>query len=442
MTRFIRQTALVPAIILVFVLLGVQAQSDNADENTDENTDNEAPAEEDAQPTQPLGMFLTWQRDPTTTMTIDWQMPIDAEASSTLAYKLVGADEWQTVEAEAVEFPFSDRAIFRRELTGLEPDTAYRFRTGDFERLFKFRTMPASIIDRPLVIASGGDTRHRQAHMERTNRAAMKYDPDFIVWGGDLAYADGLPQRVDRWYEWFDAIMNTMITDEGRVVPVVVCIGNHEVRGGYFFNVEGYDQTDEGRRQAAPYFYSLFAFPGQPGYGALDFGNYLSLLMLDTDHSNPVTGEQAEWLEAALAERQERRVTHVLPFYHVPAWPSHRRFGGRVETRVRDTFVPLFEQYGVRVAYEHHDHTYKRTWPIRGGEVDSSGITYIGDGAWGVGVREGNSSDEWYIKRFERRRHAIITTLHGTHQHFLMVDENGEVFDEFPQTPHTRNRRD
>jgi hypothetical protein len=31
-----------------------------------------------------------------------------------------------------------------------------------------------------------------------------------------------------------------------------------------------------------------------------------------------------------------------------------------------------------------------------------------------------------------------VATIHGPHQHFLMVDEDGNVFDEYPQTPNHR----
>jgi acid phosphatase type 7 len=384
---------------------------------------------EEEAPSQPQGLLLTWQRDPTTTMTIDWHAP--AGSSKALKYKAVGADKWHSKEASPRSFPASERVIMRVELTGLEPGSEYRFKAGEFEREFKFRTMPANIDDKPLVFASGGDTRHRQEWMERTNRVAMRYNPEFVVWGGDLAYADGLFRNVGRWYEWFDAVMNTMIAEDGRVVPVVVCIGNHEVTNGYHFRNESYEQTDEGRRSIAPFFYSLFAFPGQPGYGALDFGDYLSLVILDTDHSNPIIGAQTQWADRVLAERKQRGVKHILPVYHVPAWPSHRNPGGRVETRVRENLVPLFEKHGVRVALEHHDHTYKRTHPIRDGKVDEAGIVYIGDGAWGVSTRKGDSSDQWYIKQFKSERHAIIVTLTTGNSHFLAVNESGEVIDEY-----------
>jgi acid phosphatase type 7 len=388
---------------------------------------------QEANPPQPSGLLLTWQRDPTTTMTIDWHGPEDS--SPVLRYQPAHEAGWQEAQAHAHAFPHSDRTIFRVELTGLTPGADYHFKAGAFTRTFSFRTMPSDIISRPLRFAAGGDIRHRQELMEKTNRAAMAYDLDFVVWGGDFAYANGNARRVDRWYEWFDANLNTLITDDGRVVPVVAAIGNHEVQGGYITAHDEYEPTNEWRARIAPFFYSLFAFPGQPGYGTLDFGEYLSLVILDTNHTNPIEGAQTEWLRAQLAERTNRRVPHILPVYHVPAWPSHRPFTGRVSTSVREHWVPLFDEYNIRVALEHHDHTYKRTHPLRGGKVDASGTVYFGDGAWGVGTRAGNSKDEWYINQFASERHAIIVTLQGTHQHFLVVNEDGDVLDEYPETP-------
>jgi len=103
---------------------------------------------------------------------------------------------------------------------------------------------------------------------------------------------------------------------------------------------------------------------------------------------------------------------------------------------VREHWAPLFEQYGVRVSFENHDHTYKRTYPIRGESIAQDGVVYLGDGCWGVGERDVHDPDEtWYLRRAESRRHVIIGTIQGTHQHFLVVDREGDILDEYPATP-------
>ena len=83
-------------------------------------------------PPQILGLILTWQQDPTTTMTIDWHTCPDADPS-TVEYRKLGSDEnWIRMAGDQHAFPFSERVIHRVELTGLSPDTEYQFRFSEF----------------------------------------------------------------------------------------------------------------------------------------------------------------------------------------------------------------------------------------------------------------------------------------------------------------------
>lgn len=393
--------------------------------------------QQDALPqVETVAIFLTWQSDPTTTMTIDWHTE-ERAPNARLEFRRQGNNEWESRAAESIPFPHArdeaevERVIHRVELTGLEPDATYEFRTGHEWSSYTFRTMPAAL-HRPVRFATGGDVQ-RNPNMRRTSSAAAAYDPDFVMWGGDLAYADGRSENVRRWFQFFDAVHSTLITPDGRVIPVLVAIGNHEVEGHYLDNHEDYTQDDATRARLAPYFYEIFAMPGQPGYAVLDFGDYMSILLLDTDHTNPVDGEQAAWLAGRLAERQD--VPHVFPLYHIPAYPSVRSPDGR-SRRVRETWVPLFERYGLSVVFENHDHAYKRTFPLRGGEPSSDGVVYIGDGAWGVNPRPVGRDHENgpapYLERAASVRHFILGELHGDARYFIMVDDDGNVFDEFP----------
>lgn len=374
------------------------------------------------------GLLLTWQDDPTTTMTVDWHFHLTLSLPEPhLLYRAEHESEW--IEQPGVELPgvLSGRRVFRAHLTELEPGTTYEFQVAGHAGTYHFRTMPREL-GSSFTFAAGGDTRHQKAWMEQMNRVIAAYDPEFIVWGGDLAYADGV--RANYWHEWFDAVRSTLVTPEGRVIPVVVGIGNHEVQGGFYRNHPEFEETEAWRQRIAPFFYGLFAFPGQPGYGVLDFGDYLSLIILDTDHTNSVTGVQAAWLEKVLAERQH--VTHVIPVYHVTAYPSVRSFGGFTEMRIRDTWLPLFEAYGVRLAFENHDHAFKRSVPIRSGKFDPSGLVFFGDGAWGVTPRDVHPiGTTWYLARAEAVRHGMVVTLSETGVHVRTVSADGEILDSY-----------
>jgi acid phosphatase type 7 len=376
----------------------------------------------------PVGLLLTWQRDPTSTMTIDWHVLPEDSGRRQVRYWPDGQTERRIATAAVKPFPFSTRLIHRVELTGLEPDTTYLFDFGEDSRLFRFRTMPREA-SKPLHFLVGGDVRHTMDMMVQTNKEAHRHNPAFIAWGGDLAYANGRPDLLYRWYEWFEAMKATLIAGDGRVIPVIVAIGNHEVRQGYYSQHDGFEPTDVWRREIAPYFYELFAFPGQPGYAALDFGDYMSWIILDTAHTNPIEGRQVEWLTRALTER--RHVTHVFPMYHVPAYPSVRGFMEVFPRQVRENIVPVLEAHGVRTAFENHDHTYKRTRPIRAGTVSNDGIVYLGDGAWGVATREPRTPEqEWYLAKSRGVRHFIVGTIEKDRQIFRVFDENGRWFDE------------
>jgi len=419
----------------------------------------------------PPALYLTWQQDPATTMTIDWH--VRGEDHTTVVWyrkatapaqfdvtdvfspdKLPSSGasarsgNWMVAEGDTRPFPFSTKTIHRVELAGLDPDTEYEFSFGAHSRVYRFQTMPAEQT-RPIRVAIGGDSMHRRDWLERTGRVARNWKPDFAIIGGDMAYEDGLPPerqgnrdttRVkpeNYMYEWFYGYKNSMIEPGGRVIPMLVVAGNHEVRGGFFHrddrrtDLPPYEQNDAGRASIAPYYYAAFAMPGQPGYNALDFGTYLSVILLDTDHSNPIEGEQTQWLAEALAMRTH--FSNIIPIYHVPGWPSVREFEGTTNQRVRNLWVPLFEQHGVRMAFENHDHAYKRTHPIRAGRTDPSGVTYLGDGAWGVSTRavhDKTNPEFWYLKEAISERHVIFLTLDGDRRFIQTVNENGEVIDE------------
>jgi acid phosphatase type 7 len=384
----------------------------------------------------PVGLYLTFVSDPARSIVIDWQLtPADGERPL-VYWRPLGADSaWHATAAPAHRFPFSDRRIHRAAIDGLTPDTQYEFHFGTDSRVFRFRTLPANF-ERPLRLVIGGDTRHRKEWMNAVNRQALPLDPDLIIWGGDFSYADGLPAKINNWYEWFESIKETLIDESGRVVPIVGCVGNHEVRNGYWYRPDPRRYALAGdlnalRQSVAPYFFSLMAFPGQPGYGVLDVGDLLSLIMLDTDHLNPVAGAQTEWLKSVIAERSA--TAWVIPVYHVGAYPSVRDYTARTATAIRHHWLPLFEQHGVRLAFENHDHAYKRTHPLRGGVVvaPAEGITYLGDGAWGVEERiPVDAEASWFLARSAPLRHLIalsITSRH--HAEVTVIGEHGTVID-------------
>ncbi|AXJ01993.1 Por secretion system C-terminal sorting domain-containing protein [Cyclonatronum proteinivorum] len=346
-----------------------------------------------------------------------------ASAAVNFEYRKAGDTAWVSHGfTRNAAVPGISRVLREVHLTQLRPDTRYeiRFSAGADSPVFSFQTLPKTL-DAPLSIVSGGDLFHNAALMTPVTAAAARDNPMLAAIGGDWAYADGNPEKVWRWLELFRVWMEHMVTPDGRMVPFVPGIGNHEVVGGY--------GTDPG---LAPLYFTFFNLPDKRAWFTLDAGDYLSLIMLDTNHTSRIDGPQREWLRAEL--ERLRDVPHVFPVYHVPAWPSFRPLTNAHSQQVRDHWVPLFEQHGIQLAFENHDHTFKRTKPIRMNQVDPTGVVYVGDGSWGVSTRRANDiRQRWWLEKVTDDHHYWHLLLLPDTRMVTARNEHYQIIDSFEQ---------
>ncbi len=318
----------------------------------------------------------------------------------------------------------TDFQVFRAELTCLAPGTEYAFRIGKSSGVYRFRTMPKKAND-TISFVSGGDV-GIQAAAVANNVMAARQNPHFAIVGGDLGYDNGRSVEISLAFirNW----SKTMIDSEGRLIPMVTCIGNHEVNGGY--------TSDRGK---APFYLALFdgLFPDKT-FNMLDFGDYLSLVLLDSGHLTPIGGDQSCWLEKTLLARQD--LPHTLCVNHVPAYPSHRNplgvpakdgkkavNGTGIENRKH--WVPLFDKYRVPLVLEHHDHTFKRTKPLLNGMQHENGVLYLGDGSWGK-IRIPRPQDDLDVMvKTSSEYHITLHKLQGRERFHLAMNEKGKIMD-------------
>ena len=387
-------------------------------------------------------VYLTWSDDPTTTMDVFWHT-VGLGDPGDLLWRQEGQTEFQKSPAKRHPFPYSNRSVNRTQLKGLKPDTLYFFRVPNaplpasaspakapasvvVDR--SFRTAPSDS-SKPVNFVIGGDVMRTRAMMAETCLAAAKTDPLFVVIGGDLAYEDGLPQNIGRWYDFFDCWTQTMITPSGRVIPLIPTIGNHEVRGAY-------NQTP---KEAVGY-YVAFGLPMDEGtYRTLDFGSYLSFILLDSGHTAPINGKQTAWLSQQLDNRTGK-FDHLFPVYHVPAYPGHGPFNFLQSVLMRECWSPLFDKSNIDIVFENHDHLFHRSKRIRAGKADPTGVLYLGDGCWGVEPRDLKAeaklgADEtWYIESGRSVRHFMLLSIQGKKRTLQVIDSTGAVIDQLAKT--------
>ncbi len=378
-----------------------------------------APAFAEKPSFEPTALFLTWQRDPTTTMTIQWIGDERQAADHPIWYAPAGnSKEWRQQAGVTKPYPLTDQKIVRTELVGLAPDTEYTFRVGLDSAEQRFRTMPSKATN-TIHFVSGGDA-GIGVHPVQTNHIAAAQAPQFVVIGGDLAYENGRDANV---FLEFLKNYSRDVRDKDHLIPMLGCIGNHEVNGGY-----------EKTRKEAPFFYSIFdgLFP-ETGYACLDFGDYLSLILLDTNHTTPIEGAQTDWLAQTLKDREE--CPTVFAFNHVPAYPSFRPPGLIIPgdkgtgTGNREHWVPLFERYNVDAVFEHHDHTYKRTHPLLGGHTNKNGIVYLGDGSWGKIRKPAKPDARPYLAVTDEAYHLSVHRIEGEDRFHVALSDTGRVVD-------------
>ena len=347
--------------------------------------------------------------------------------ASAVWWRESGDTAWRKATGSHRPFADSGHTVHAVQLSKLRPGTEYEFArsTGDDAstpganvKPFRFRSAPEKL-GSAFRFVTGGDMGVSNLAKQITAQAA-KTNPDFALLGGDLAYANGRSTKA--WLSWLDDWHKLARTRKGHLIPIVIVIGNHEM---------GSKLTPEQARQLqthpkSKFFYSLFTLPeGKPNF-TVDFGSYLSIFALDSDHSVKVT-DQTGWLGKALEARTSQKYQFVC--YHRPTYGTAKA----PNMNVRNHWVPLFEKHKINAVFENDHHTFKRTHPIFKEEVDKDkGILYLGDGAWGVGLRKIHKPEEkWYLAKAESRNHFWLVTLTDETPRYQAIDQKGVVFDDY-----------
>jgi predicted phosphodiesterase len=233
-------------------------------------------------------------------------------------------------------------------------------------------------------IGDGGGREHETA---AAIAEQSRYDTyDILMLLGDNVYPSGDPSRIGATvFEPFGPVL-----DAGTELFAI--LGNHDVEKG----------TGDAQLAAL----------GMPGrWYAVERGEMLGIALDSTDPTNP---EQLAWLEATLAGSD---ATWKLVGLHHPPYSSG--FHGSHQ-ELRDTFVPLFERYGVQIVFSGHEHDYQRSDPI-------NGVTYIVTGA-ASRTRPTGVAD--YTAVAYSTHHFVDLNIYDDHILLRAIDQDGEQFDE------------
>jgi hypothetical protein len=312
-------------------------------------------------------------------------------------------------------------------LTGLEPGTAYRYTiaAGDGQAAspeLAVTTAPPAGTDHFAFLVLGdsrpGDRVTAQPSAGARKVAALVATERFslALHAGDMVAEGGVCSgELSGWQQYLRAYFDLFGGTLGRA-PFYVVPGNHEFAGGSC----GYD-----------IYTTVFALPrnAPPGdeeeYYSFDWGN-AHFAALDSYADLAAGSAQYTWLERDLASTTQR---WKFVFFHEPVYSSGEHGPTLAEQRA---WVPLFEKYGVDVAFAGHDHIYERTCPILQGActtVEKGGVVYLITG--GAGAPLYDTRGGWFSLVRATVNHYLTVEVRGCALYFTATDGDGNVVDRY-----------
>jgi hypothetical protein len=219
-------------------------------------------------------------------------------------------------------------------LTGLAPGTVYTYRvtSGDLVGpTGSFATAPPA--SQPFRFVVYGDSRTYPATHGQVVQSIISSAPAVVFHTGDLV---GSGRNYQAWQpELFAPAGELMIQ-----APVVPVLGNHEYVG-----------------TGALWYFYFFDLPLDEGWWAMTYGN-TRFVGLDTNVAYGPGSPQYEWLMQEFASAAYLGATwHVVIFHHPPFTSTA---GHSDNIILQNTLVPLFESFGVDIAFQGHSHAYER----------------------------------------------------------------------------------
>ncbi|MCX8065161.1 MAG: metallophosphoesterase family protein [Candidatus Hydrogenedentes bacterium] len=376
--------------------------------------------------TRPTYVYLTWQNDPHTTITVNTLSTVREYPIEIRYRELNNPNSPENILSKSPrDFTITEphRKINTFELTELKPGEIYTFtlktNKGRFTKELKFRTIPND--GKPLRFVVGGDMGILPS-APKLLKQAQKLNPQFVVIGGDIVYENGDPNKDWMWDIWLKHWTKYMIDNEDCLIPLIAGIGNHEVNE---------KDPSHPSTERAPFYFNYLA-QCEKTYFYKKFEPHLLLILLDSNHIVSIS-DQVNWLNNVL--EQNSNYPFIIPVYHVPMYPSHRPFDGAISAEQRKLWLPIFDKYRVSVAFENHDHTFKRTKSLRNGVVSSEGTVYLGDGCFGVSPREIKNHELGYLEKASGIKHFWLVEIDSEKLTAKAVDIKGKVFDEVIISP-------
>jgi hypothetical protein len=223
-----------------------------------------------------------------------------------------------------------------------------------------YRTFTTAAADlEALTFVYFGDT---QAYPDRFGKmlsAVERRHPEtaFYMIGGDLVEAGHLRNLWDELLAHTEAVFS--------IKPLVPAMGNHD-----------FTRYKTGSTIFSTYFNLPFTDTVK-GSSELNYSFQYGKAYFIVVNARNNLDEQKDWLEAELLKAEAAGSRFKAVMCHFPVYNPRK---GRANEEARESWVPLFDKFGVDFVFAGHDHSYLRTTPLKAGSPalpGQTGTTYV-----------------------------------------------------------------
>jgi hypothetical protein len=281
-------------------------------------------------------------------------------------------------------------------LTGLTPDTVFHYRVisaSDTTPDWTFRSQATP--DRWFQFFVYGDNRSDSAaHQSVVNRMAQQSPvPQLMLNVGDLTNSGATSE-----YWTFFNIERDLV----RSQPLYPGLGNHDA--GNMGN-----------------WLACFALPNNERWYSARYGNS-SFICLDAYSTYTPGSAQYNWLlSELLADSADPAVRHIFVFFHEPPYTTNN--GHSSNTTIRQYLCPLFERFGVDIAFQGHVHGYEHSLV--------NDVHYVISGGGGAPLHTSwGPAQPWTVYR-EATYEFTLVDVRGDAVFCKSIRAAGTVFDSF-----------